>query len=122
VKVHCETEKLWEERKYIKDVGHFGDEEESGRILLSRSMCDYRRGLDWLLDLLTTYTHDLELRAITAPLLISTIEKSSQHPISLFPACCVLTSRALATALTLEILQVHAVTSSLHSLACRTSN
>jgi hypothetical protein len=31
--------------------------------------CDYRWGLDWWMDLLTTYTHDLELQAITVPLL-----------------------------------------------------
>jgi hypothetical protein len=27
-------------------------------LLQSRSMCDNRRGLDWIFDLLTTYTHD----------------------------------------------------------------
>jgi hypothetical protein len=59
---------------------------------------DYRRGLDWWMDLLTTYTHDSELQAITAPLLISTIHQSPQHPLSLFPACCVFTSRSLVTA------------------------
>jgi hypothetical protein len=36
------------------------------------------------MDLLTTYTHDLELQAITAPPLISTIHQSPQHPLSLF--------------------------------------
>jgi hypothetical protein len=36
---------------------------------------DYRRGLDWSLDLLTTYTRNLELQVITAPSLISTIYK-----------------------------------------------
>jgi hypothetical protein len=39
-------------------------------------MCDYRRGLDWIL---TTYTHDSELQLITAPSLIFTLYKSSQH-------------------------------------------
>jgi hypothetical protein len=50
-----------------------------------------------MLDLLTTYTHDSELQAITAPPLISKIHKSPQHLLS-FPACCVITSRSLATA------------------------
>jgi hypothetical protein len=43
-------------------------------------MCDCR--LD--LDLLTTYTHDTELQVITALSLISTLNKSQQHPLSLF--------------------------------------
>jgi hypothetical protein len=38
--------------------------------------------LDWILDLLTTLTS--ELQAITAPGTISTIQKSPQHPLSLF--------------------------------------
>jgi hypothetical protein len=59
---------------------------------------DYRRGLDWWIDLLTTYTHHSELQAVTTPPLISTIHKSPQHPLSLFPASCVITSRFLATA------------------------
>jgi hypothetical protein len=42
-------------------------------------MFDYRRGLDWRMDLLTSYTHDLELQAIKAP------------PLSLFPLCYVFT-------------------------------
>jgi hypothetical protein len=60
-------------------------------------MCDYRRGLDWWMDLLTTYTQDSELQAITEPPLISTIHKSPQQPLSLSQPC-VLTSRSLATA------------------------
>jgi hypothetical protein len=42
------------------------------------------------MDLLTTYTHDSELQAITAPPLISTIHKSPQHPLSLFLGCYML--------------------------------
>jgi hypothetical protein len=38
-------------------------------------------------DLLTTYTQYLELQAITAPSLISTIRTSTQLPLFLFPAC-----------------------------------
>jgi thiaminase len=47
-------------------------------------MCDYRQGLDWWMDLLTTYTHCLWLHSIIAPPLISTVHKSPQHPLSLF--------------------------------------
>jgi hypothetical protein len=50
------------------------------------------------MDLSTTYTHDSELQAITAPPLLSTIYKSPQHLLSLFPGCCVFISRSLATA------------------------
>jgi hypothetical protein len=41
---------------------------------------------------------DSELQTITAPLLISTIHKSTQHSLSLFSACCVFTRHSLATA------------------------
>jgi hypothetical protein len=55
--------------------------------------------LDWVLDLLTTYAHDLELQSVTTPPLISIIHKSPQHPLSLFhPVVCVFTSRSLVTA------------------------
>jgi hypothetical protein len=66
--------------------------------VLSRvCVCDYRRVMDWWLDLLTTYTPNSELHAVTTPWRISTIHKSPQHPLS-FPASCVLTCRSLATA------------------------
>jgi hypothetical protein len=54
--------------------------------------------MDWWMDLLTTCTCHSELQVITAPLLISTIHRSPQHPWSLFPACCVFNSCSLATA------------------------
>jgi hypothetical protein len=44
------------------------------------------------MDLLTTLTQDSELQVITAPPLITTA------PAKPFPACCVFTSRSLATA------------------------
>jgi hypothetical protein len=53
---------------------------------------------DWILDLLTTYTHDSQLQATTAPQLISTINKSPQHPLSLFQPAVVFTSRSPVTA------------------------
>jgi hypothetical protein len=57
---------------------------------------NYRQGLDWWIDLLTTCTHHSELQIITALLIISTLYKSRQ--LSLFPACCVSNSCSLATA------------------------
>jgi hypothetical protein len=49
------------------------------------------------MDLLKTYTHHSELQVVKALSLISTFYKSSQHPLSFFPAY-VFTSRYLATA------------------------
>jgi hypothetical protein len=49
------------------------------------------------MDLLTTYINHSELQVITAQLLISTIHRSSQHPLRLFPACRIFNSRSLAT-------------------------
>jgi hypothetical protein len=40
--------------------------------------------IDGVLDLLTTYIHDSELQAITAPSLVSTFYKSPQHTQSIF--------------------------------------
>jgi hypothetical protein len=38
-------------------------------------VCDYRRGLYWILDLLSTYTHHSELQVITAlPLNLHTLQ------------------------------------------------
>jgi hypothetical protein len=54
--------------------------------------------MDWQIDLLTTYTHLSEPQVITALSLISTLYKTSQHPLSHFPACCVFNSRSLTTA------------------------
>jgi hypothetical protein len=41
--------------------------------------CDYRQGLDWILDLLTTFTHDSWLHLIIAPSPVSTLNKALQH-------------------------------------------
>jgi hypothetical protein len=59
-------------------------------------MYDYRRGLEWWMDLLTTYTHDLELQALRTLSLIYTLYKSLHANCS--PACSVFTSRCLVTA------------------------
>jgi hypothetical protein len=45
-------------------------------------MSDYRRGLDWWLDLLTTLTHDSLLQVIIVPSLIFTLYKSLHHTLS----------------------------------------
>jgi hypothetical protein len=57
------------------------------------------------------HLHHSELQVITALSLISTLYKSSQHMLSLFPACCAFNSRSLATASTVEIPQHPALTS-----------
>jgi hypothetical protein len=59
--------------------------------------CDYRRGMNWWIDLLTTYTHNSKVKVNTALSLISTLYKSSQHPLSLFAACCIFITRSLST-------------------------
>jgi hypothetical protein len=41
---------------------------------------DYRRGLDWWMDLLATCAHHSEVQLITALTLISTLYKSLAHP------------------------------------------
>jgi hypothetical protein len=66
--------------------------------ILSRFRGDYRRSMDWWMDLLTTYTHHSELQVITALLLISTLYQSLEHLLSLFPSCCIFFSHSLAAA------------------------
>jgi hypothetical protein len=83
----------------------------------SRFKGDYRQDMDWRMDSsLTTYTHHSELQVITALSLISTLYKSSQHPLSLFPA---VSSSGLPwqRLLTVEILQLHALRFYLHMLS-----
>jgi hypothetical protein len=76
----------------IKDYIAYND------TVISEIRGDYARDMEWCMDLLTAYTHNLELQVITALSLISTLHKSPQHPISLFVACCVFIGRSLATA------------------------
>jgi hypothetical protein len=78
--------------------------------ILSRSMCDYRRGMDWRKDLLTTYTHDSELQVITAPPQISTLHKPSQHLLSVFQSAVCPTAVPWQQLLTVELLQLPALT------------
>jgi hypothetical protein len=67
-------------------------------LILSRFGGDCRHRLDWWMDLLTTYTHYLELEAFTAPSLICTIHKSLQHSLSLFAGCCFFISCSVVVA------------------------
>jgi hypothetical protein len=66
---------------------------------------------DWILDLLTTYTHDSQIQVITSPPLISTIHKSPQHPLGLFQPAVSLPAVPWKRLLTMEILQLHALKS-----------
>jgi hypothetical protein len=85
----------------------------------SRSICDYRWGLDWWMDLLTTYTSFGTISNYTAPP-ISTIHKSPQHPLSIFQHTVSSLAVPWQWLLTVDILQLHALRSSLHSLPYRT--
>jgi hypothetical protein len=87
--------------------------------IFSRSMCDYRRGLDWWIYLLITYTYYSELQTITAPPLISTIHKSPQHPLSRFQPAVSSPAVPWLRFLTVEILHLHVLKSSLHSFPWR---
>jgi hypothetical protein len=84
-------------------------------------MSDYRRGLDWWLDLLTTYTHDSLVKVITVSPLISTIHKSPQGPLSLFKSAMSSPAVPWQWLLTVEILQLDALKSFLHRLPYRTN-
>jgi hypothetical protein len=72
------------------------------------------------MDLLTTYKHDSELRAITAPPLFSTIHKSPQHPLSFSQPAVPSPAVPWQRLLKVEILQLHALRFCLHSFPCRT--
>jgi hypothetical protein len=76
--------------------------------------------MDLQMDLLTSYTHDSELQAVTAPPLISTINKSQQHPLSCFQHAVSSLAVPWQRLLTVEILQLHALRCSCHSRPCRT--
>jgi hypothetical protein len=70
-------------------------------IVIWLAVRDYRRRMDWRLDLFTTYTHHSELHVITALSLIYTLHKSLLQTLSLL-----LNIRSLATALTVVFLQL----------------
>jgi hypothetical protein len=80
---------------------------------------DYRWGIDWILDLLSTYAHHSELHIIITLTLISTLHKSPQYPLSLFQPA--VSSRAVPwqRLLTVEILQLPALRSFCHNRPCR---
>jgi hypothetical protein len=77
---------------------------------------DYRRGFDWILDLLTTYTtrnyKQLQRHCYFHNSQITTA------PAKPFPACLSSPAVPWQGLLIVEILQLHALKSSLHSLPC----
>jgi hypothetical protein len=75
-------------------------------VFIFTCMRDYRRGFGFVSDLLTTYTHNSELEAITAPPLISTIHKTPQHTLSLFQPAMSSLAVPWQRLLTLKILQL----------------
>jgi hypothetical protein len=71
------------------------------------------------MDLFPTQTHHSELQ-FTALLLMSTIYKSPQHPLSFFLASCIFISRSRVIALRVEMLLLYVLRFELRSLPCRT--
>jgi hypothetical protein len=71
---------------------------------------DCRRSLDLWMDLSTPYTHGSELHVIRAPPLIPTIYKSTQHPLSLYQHAVSTPVVPWQRLLTVDILQLHALT------------
>jgi hypothetical protein len=71
-----------------------------GNYTVTWHVFDYTWGLEWWIDLLTTYTHDSALQAITAPLLISTLYSSLEHTAYFSQS---VTTRFLVTASTMPI-------------------
>jgi hypothetical protein len=61
-------------------------------------------GVDWILDLLTTFIHNSELQVISAVSLICILYKSKQHPLSLFQSPVSSTGFPWQRLLTVEIL------------------
>jgi hypothetical protein len=76
--------------------------------------------MGWWVDLLATYTHHSDLQVTKALPLIFTIHKSPQHPLSLFQPAVYSPAVPWQRLLTMEILQLPAIRSSLHSLPRRT--
>jgi hypothetical protein len=72
------------------------------------------------MDLLTTYTHDSELQAITESPLISTIHKLPQNPLRLFQPAVSSPAVPWQRLLTVAILQLYTSRSFLLSLPYRT--
>jgi hypothetical protein len=114
---HAKSDKI---KAFKKKLSYPGEDTLYIPTIVSRSMCDYRRRLYWWIHLLITYTHDLELQTITAPLLISTIYKSPKHPLSLFQPAVSPPAVSWQRLLTVEILQLRALKSSLHRFPYRT--
>jgi hypothetical protein len=81
---------------------------------------DYRRGMDWWMDLLPTYTHPSELQVITTVSLVFTNYKTRKHRLSLLQPAISSSAVPWQRLLTVEILHLHALRSSCRSRPCRT--
>jgi hypothetical protein len=76
------------------------------RNILSRVWVTIDGVLDWILNLLTIYTHNSELQIIAAPSLISTFYKSLEHLLILFQPVVSSPAVLWQRLLTMEILQL----------------
>jgi hypothetical protein len=79
-------------------------------------MDEYKRGMDWRMDLLITYTHDSELQALVTLSLVYTLYKSLEHAKSSQSSLDVSWQRIL----TVETPYLPSLRSSYHNRPCRT--
>jgi hypothetical protein len=63
---------------------------------LSRFGGDYRRGVYWWMDLLTTYTHHWDIQVINSAIADLHTSQMTTASVKPFPACCYFTGSSLA--------------------------
>jgi hypothetical protein len=97
-------------------VGWYGMTDPHNGFISSRFRCDYRWGLNWWMNLLTTYAHHSELQVIIVLLLVSTLCRLLAHTMSPQSSLGISWQRLL----TMEILQFPMLRASCHSCPCRT--
>jgi hypothetical protein len=90
-----------------------------GRIILSRICLTIDEVWIGELDLLITCTYHSKLQVITGPLVISTVHKTPQHPLSLFQPAVSSPAVPSQRLLPMEILQLPALRFSCHIRPCR---
>jgi hypothetical protein len=104
----CGKMRSWHNSRYYPQIYQKGlKSNRSLNYCRDLGMYIYRRGLDWLVDLLTTYPQDWELQAIITLSLIYTLYKSLQHTLSLFQPAASSPAVPWQRLLTVEILQLH---------------
>jgi hypothetical protein len=81
--------------------------------------CGYRRGMDWWMGLLTTYTHHSELQVNYSVIADFCTLQITTAPAKLLSACSVSSSRSITTASNSGH-KLHALMPSCHSRPCRT--